>query len=55
MEENTRKILYFFIGVILPLILIIVSFIPGINNILLTMMALVWLGFAIFIINPIND
>lgn len=55
MEESYRKALFFFIGVLLPLILFVVSFIPGIANILLTIVALVWLGFSIFMIGPIKD
>ena len=52
MEETTRRALNFFIGIILPIILIGVSFLPGYGNILLTMVALVWLGFAILMMSP---
>ena len=55
MEETTRKAVYFFIGIILPLILIGVSFIPAIANILLTFFAIVWLGFAILLVTPAGD
>jgi hypothetical protein len=55
MEETSRKTLYFFIGIILPIILIGLSFFPGYGNILLTMVALVWLGFAILLVSPTDD
>jgi len=55
MEETTRKMLYFFIGIILPIILIVISFLPTYGNILLTMIALVWLGFAILMLSPAED
>jgi len=55
MEETTRKAIYFFIGIILPLILIGVSFIPAVANILLTVLAMVWLGFAIMLVTPAGD
>jgi ribulose-phosphate 3-epimerase len=52
MEETSRKTLYFFMGIIVPMILIGVSFLPTYGNILLTMVALVWLGFAILMLSP---
>jgi hypothetical protein len=55
MEETSRKMLYFFIGIILPIILIGVSFLPTYGNILLTMVALVWLGFSILMLSPAED
>ncbi len=55
MEEDSRKILTFFLGIILPVILIVVSFLPGVGNILLMMIALVWLGFAILLVGPAEN
>jgi len=55
MEENSRKILTFFLGIILPIILIAISFMPGVGNILLMMIALIWLGFAILLVGPVED
>jgi len=55
MEERTRKAFYFFIAIILPIILIVISLIPGFANILLTIVALVWLGFAILLVSPAKD
>jgi hypothetical protein len=55
MEETSRKMLYFFIGIIVPIILVGVSFLPTYGNILLTMVALVWLGFAILMLSPAEE
>ena len=55
MEDPTRKALYFFVGIILPLILVVVGLVPGINDILLVIFGLIWLGFAILIISPAKD
>ena len=55
MEERSRKILYFFLGIIFPLILVVVGVLPTYGNILITMAGLTWLGFAILLLSPPKD
>jgi len=55
MEDSTRKALYFFVGIILPLIFIGLGFAPGFGNILLAILGLVWLGFSLLLLSPAKD
>ena len=55
MADRTRKALTFFAWIILPLILVAVGVAPGIGNILLVMLGLIWFGFAILIVTPAKD
>lgn len=55
MEERSRKILYFFLGIILPLILVGVGLLPNYGNIVITIIGLTWFGFAILLMSPPKD
>ena len=55
MEDRSRKALYFFVGIIIPLIMIVVGVVPNVGNILLTIIGMVWLGFSILLVSPAKD
>ena len=55
MEDRTRKALYYFVGIVLPLILFAIGVVPGFGNILLSIIGLTWLGFSILLMSPAKD
>ncbi len=55
MEDRTRKALYFFVGIIVPIILIGIGVAPGFGNILLVIFGIIWFGFALLLISPPKD
>ncbi len=52
MGERLSKVLPVFVGVIVPLLLILTNTLWNYAGILLTITALVWLGFAVILLGP---
>lgn len=52
MGERLAKVLPVFVGVIVPLLLILTNTLWNYAGILLTITALVWLGFAVILLGP---
>ena len=52
MDPRLSKFLPLFIGILLPLILILTNSIWNYAGILLTIAALVWIGFALVLLTP---
>ena len=52
MDERITKFLPVFVGILLPLLLVLTNMIWNYASILLTMAALVWFGFALILLSP---
>ena len=52
MDERLLKFLPVFVGILLPLLLLFTNMVWNYAGILLTMAAIVWIGFALVLLTP---
>jgi len=52
MDERLSKFLPFVVGILVPLLLILTNALWSYASILLTMVAIVWFGFALVLLTP---